>query len=122
MEENNLPQQETNLSNQDGLELDAQFDNLSDEEKLGTLMHEIEFLTERVNNLLPELSNKQLQRTLKRVLAYPISFPEPPRTQIEVDASVLAAKIEHFKILTIKIAADLDNKQKEETNGSTEQV
>lgn len=111
MEENNLPQQETSLSDQ--------FDTMTPEEQLSTLMHESEFLTQELNKILPDLSKKQLQRLLTRTLAYPMEFPEPPKTKLEVDASVLAAKIEHFKILTIKIAADLDNTtQKEGTNDS----
>ena len=111
MEENNSqPTQEMSLS--------EQFDTMSPEEQLSTLMHETEFLTGELNKIIPDLSKKQLQRLLTRTLAYPMEVPEPPKTKIEVDASVLAAKFEHFKILTIKIAADLDNKQKEENNDS----
>jgi len=99
---------ETNPSSEVNDELIEGFDNVSNEEKLGLLFHETAFLMDKLDKELDELSLNQLKRVLLRVLKYPLEFPSSPVQEVEITASVTAAKIEHFKLLTLNIANDIE--------------
>jgi hypothetical protein len=112
METQQPQQQETKTSRE---EID--FESLSTEAKLGTLIEETEVELKNIEKLLGRLSKKQMERILLITLSYPLKQLRPGHDEAERYVSNVATKIEHLKILTIKIASDLDNEQKESANG-----
>jgi len=98
------------------------FDDLPLEAKVGTLAEELEAELKTFEELVPRLSKKQLERVLRRTLNYPMKIHKVTGEPVEKVLSNISTKIEHLKILVIKLADELDKQQKEATNGNTEQV